>query len=141
MKLFSANGFLPDFLPPSPVHREQQPHEYGFAWTLSRSHGPEAGGNFFITRYRIRVEGAANTLVIWRPADWHGTSLQDFSPFSRDPEFTSRGVAIVTSSRLKGVWGRYQAGQMSLEEVKEELVKGNAGEPEEDFGNQTSRQK
>ena len=108
---------------------------------MSRSHGPEAGGNFFIARYRIRVEAAPNTLVIWRPADWHGTSLQDFSPFSEVPKFTSRGVAIVTPSHLKGVWERYQAGQMTLEEVEADLAKKNADEPEEDFGKQAGRRK
>jgi hypothetical protein len=111
------------------------------SWTLARSHGPEAGGNFFIARYRIRVEGAPNSLVIWRPEDWHGTSLQDFSPSSEVPEFTQRGVAIVTPTRLKGVWDKYVAGQITVEEVEADLAKQNVDEPEEDFGKQAGARK
>jgi hypothetical protein len=80
------------------------------------------GGHFFLAQYHIRVESAPNTLVIWQPRHWHGTSLQKFSPFDDKPGFYQRGMAFVTSNRLKNVWNRYVWGQLSSDEAQKELA-------------------
>ncbi|EDR13077.1 uncharacterized protein LACBIDRAFT_308518 [Laccaria bicolor S238N-H82] len=70
----------------SSTHVEYQPHMYTLAWTVRRDHPSDAGGHFYIRTYGICIQAAANSLVVWRPADVHGTSLQDLDPhFSHPP--------------------------------------------------------
>ncbi|GLB45835.1 hypothetical protein LshimejAT787_3200060 [Lyophyllum shimeji] len=82
------------------IHFEYQPHLFGLAWTLSCNKGPDAGGNFFMAKYGLRIEAAANALVFWMPREWHGTSLLDHSPYDAAPDFIQRGAAIVTPNRI-----------------------------------------
>ncbi|KAF8057457.1 hypothetical protein FPV67DRAFT_1456085 [Lyophyllum atratum] len=90
---------------------------------------PDAGGNFYLAKYGIRVEAAPNTLVFWMPAELHGTSLLDHSPYDAAPDFIQRGAAIVTSNRLPGVWKKYRANEASGEifDKEEEEEEGKEG--------------
>jgi hypothetical protein len=111
----------------SAIHHEVQPHKFAISLTTSRSHDFAGGGHFFMAKYGIRIRAAANTLVVWKPRDDHGTSLQNFSPpavkggNNPDPNFFQRGLAFVTSARLPGVWRRYQKAQLSQEGAAEAL--------------------
>jgi len=70
---------------------------------------------------------AANTLVIWKPCDNYGTSLQNVSPLAvkgsnnPDPNFFQQGLAFVTSAHLPDVWKSYQKAQLSQEGAAEAL--------------------
>lgn len=90
------------------MHKENQPHEYAISLTTSRSHSGDAGGHFYVARYGIRVRAAADTAIVWRPADEHGTSLQLFPPETTVvPDFRQAGLAIVTSNRITSIWQKF----------------------------------
>jgi hypothetical protein len=91
------------------THYEKQPHKYAMSWTTGRTLGRDDGGHFYVSQYGIRVQGAPNTLVIWKPGHKHGTSLQKLSPTDRAPRFTQTGMSIVTSGRIRKIWEKYQA--------------------------------
>ncbi len=92
------------------MHYEKQPHTYAAALTTTRTGAADNGGHFYLGSYGIKVESAANSLVVWQPRHVHGTGLQLRSPYDKeDPAFIQRGMAIVTSSRLPGVWEKYAA--------------------------------
>ena len=61
------------------MHREGSSHKYPVSWTTIRDPqlGPDADGNFFVCTHGTKVEAAADTVVVWRPKLWHGTSLQN----------------------------------------------------------------
>jgi len=86
-----------------------------------------------MSKYRIRIAGASNTLVAWKPSEPHGTSLQDFSPEDEDPSFFQRGLAFVTSARLPAIWAKYQAAELSHAEALEDLQNPKAGASDEKF--------
>ncbi|RPB02904.1 hypothetical protein L873DRAFT_1841542 [Choiromyces venosus 120613-1] len=44
------------------IHKEGTPHKYSLFWTTERSLGEGEGGNFFISDYGIRIQGAKNTM-------------------------------------------------------------------------------
>jgi hypothetical protein len=67
------------------------------------------------------VQSAANTVVAWMPRHTHGTSLQDRLLDGADPDFSQTGVSFVTSTRIPGVWRRYQDGLVSQEAIESEL--------------------
>lgn len=114
------------------IHHEKQPHKFAVSLTTERSHGDEAGGHFYIAKYGIRIRGAPNTLVVWIPSEPHGTSLQDFSPLDKDPTFSQRGLAFVTSPRLKSVWEKYKKKLMDRAKALESLY-GECAEGDELF--------
>lgn len=89
------------------MHHENQPHDYAVALTVRRNANPDDGGHFYLGSYGIKVESASNSIVVWRPKDSHGTSLQNRSPYDDDPSFIQRGMAIVTSARLTNAWAKY----------------------------------
>ncbi len=91
------------------MHYEHQPHDYAIALTTSRNARPNDGGHCYLGSYGIKVESAANMIVVWRPKDVHGTSLQNRDPYKSDPAFTQRGLTIVTSARLPKAWEKYAA--------------------------------
>lgn len=99
------------------MHVEHQPHVYAVAWTTSRETDPSAtpvdnGGNFFLATHGVRFQASANSLLIWRPGLWHGTSLSLQDPRKATTLFCQRGLAFVTSSRLPEAWRRYQSKMM-----------------------------
>lgn len=104
------------------MHTEHQPHKYAMAWTVRRDHPPDAGGHFYIGTYRIRIQAAPNTLVIWKPTDIHGTSLQDLDPDDDNPPFIQTGLAIVTPNRLRNLWKDYRKKAITYEELVKELT-------------------
>ena len=108
----------------SSTHTEYQPHEYALAWTVRRDHPPDAGGHFYIGSYGIRIQAAANSLVVWRPADVHGTSLQDLDPHDPNPAFLQRGLAIVTPNRLPHVWQKFCDREYNNQQCLESLAEG-----------------
>ena len=64
--------------------------------------GPDAGGNFFACTHGIKVEAAADTVVVWRPKLWHGTSLQNVDPNSS--KVFQAGLVIVTPPGITRLW-------------------------------------
>jgi len=48
--------------------------------------------------YQIHIQAAPNTLIIWVPADIHGTSLQNLDPNDENLAFIQTGITIVTSN-------------------------------------------
>lgn len=103
------------------THRESAPHKYAIFWTTHRSFQPDDGGHFFIADYGIRIHGASNTLVVWQPKHWHGTTLSAKDPQSTDLDFRQSGLSIVTPSRLPNIWRKYMANEMTAMEAEEEL--------------------
>ncbi|KAH9912790.1 hypothetical protein B0H21DRAFT_659601, partial [Amylocystis lapponica] len=93
------------------THLEPSPHKYAVSWNTSRAGGEDAGGHFYIARYGIKVIQTANTAIVWKPSQVHGTSLARWTPpkrSAREPQFGQRGAAIMTSIRLPRQWHRYQ---------------------------------
>ncbi|TFK78253.1 hypothetical protein K466DRAFT_456996, partial [Polyporus arcularius HHB13444] len=84
MELAPASGLLNQNYARG-VHREQQPHPFAVQWILHRSHDASAGGHFFIAEYGAKIVNAADTLISWRPSQWHATGLANYSPYARDP--------------------------------------------------------
>ena len=81
------------------------------------------GGNFFLSRWGIRILQAPDTVVVWMPESPHGTSLQRLDPRGKRPEFLQTGLALVTSPRITNVWSKYEAGKIGLEAALEEHAK------------------
>jgi hypothetical protein len=57
----------------------------------------------------IQVVAAANTFIVWRNHDAHGTGLQKIKPTlvlsDKDPNsFCQAGLAFVTPNRLQKAW-------------------------------------
>lgn len=94
------------------IHTEQQPHKWAISLTIRSSFGPRQGGDFYFSRYGVRVQSAENTLVLWDPTEEHETSLQNISPYEDYPSSVQTGLAIVTPDRLPGVWGDYKRGML-----------------------------
>ncbi|XP_006461603.1 hypothetical protein AGABI2DRAFT_70749 [Agaricus bisporus var. bisporus H97] len=108
------------------VHFENQPHKWAVSLTTSQSFDDsvsavDAGGHFFISAYGIRIQAAPNTLIAWRPRDWHGTSLFHISPNpdSREQKFYQRGLCIVTGGRVVGCIKKWRAGKLSDQQLSE----------------------
>ncbi|KAF7770914.1 hypothetical protein Agabi119p4_6888 [Agaricus bisporus var. burnettii] len=106
------------------IHFEKQPHTWAVSLTTSRQFDPavsslDAGGHFFISAYGIRIQSAPNTLIAWRPSDWHGTSLFHISPDSASPrqQYFQRGLCIVTGMRIVDAVKKWRAGQIKDEEL------------------------
>jgi hypothetical protein len=51
------------------------------------------GGHFFLASYGIRVMSAPDTLIVWQPQHYHGTSLQRLDPYAIDPNMVQRGMS------------------------------------------------
>lgn len=114
------------------MHKEHQPHQYAIAWTVRRDHPPEAGGHFYIATYKMRIQAAANMLVVWLPTDVHGMSLQDLDPMEKNPQFLQTGVAIVTPSRLPSVWKKFCEGEIKYQEMVQMMAEDSDSEEGED---------
>ncbi|RPD56393.1 hypothetical protein L227DRAFT_508427, partial [Lentinus tigrinus ALCF2SS1-6] len=106
MELAPASGLLNQNYARG-VHREQQPHPFAVQWILHRSHGEAAGGHFYIAEYGTVTVNAPDTLISWRPSQWHGTGLADYSPYTDDPDYKQYGISFVTPPRLAGVYKKY----------------------------------
>lgn len=76
----------------------------------------DGGGHFFICKHGIKVEAAADSVVVWRPRSWHGTSLQ--RRFPENPEIFQAGLSIVTPLGVSRLWKEVLEKRMSLEEAR-----------------------
>ncbi|TFK59493.1 hypothetical protein BDN72DRAFT_734678, partial [Pluteus cervinus] len=98
------------------IHTKQQPIPWAFSWTTTRREdtmGTSAGGSFFMSKYGIRIAGAANSLIFWNPQEPHGTGLQDYDPNDPDPGFYQAGLCGFVSKRLASVWKKYRDNELS----------------------------
>lgn len=113
------------------------PHEYAISLTLKRSLKNHQGGHFYLASYGLKVESAEDTVIVWRPKDWHGTSLQEYPPSSQKiSEFNQTGLAFVMSNRLSTVWKKYADSCITREEAEKELMS-----PEEDDNGEADNDK
>ncbi|KAJ3560342.1 hypothetical protein NP233_g10901 [Leucocoprinus birnbaumii] len=108
------------------THYETQPHEFSISWTTAWVIDPMAsdltnGGHFFIASHSIQIQAASNTMIIWQPRLWHGTSLSLQDPKNVVTGYQQRGLAFVTSSHLPAAWTQYCAGQLTKEAAEELL--------------------
>ena len=89
------------------MHFERQSHHYALQWIIGCSHSADQGSHFYIGSYGAKVILSPNTLIVWRLADIHGTSLANYSPYDIFPAFQQLGIAIVTPPQLNSVYQRY----------------------------------
>ena len=104
------------------IHQEGSPHKYAVAWTTMREPALDAtaGGHFFICTYGVKVEAAADSVVVWNPKSWHGTSLQWCDPSST--KVFQAGLAIVTPTGIAGLWQDVLDKNISLEEARKKML-------------------
>lgn len=95
------------------VHFKRQPHNWSASWTTfcDNSKG-DMGGHFYLASYRIRIQGASNKVVFWKPGDWHGTSLPNLSPAEKGGPLLQSGIAIVTSPHLPKAFDDFHKGKI-----------------------------
>jgi len=86
-------------------------------------HPGNAGGNFFISDYGIKVCAAKDTVIVWQPTEWHGTSLAHCNPLADNPRFYQCGLAVVTPQSLTSIWKKVLQGVDSVEKAELALVK------------------
>jgi hypothetical protein len=103
------------------IHREGSAHEYAVAWTTIRDPqlGKNGGGHFFICSHGIKVVAATDTVVVWKPKSWHGTSLQHWDP--KDPTIFQAGLAIMTPPGVNKLWSEVQDKKLRLEEARRKM--------------------
>lgn len=80
----------------------------------------------------IRVRAAANTVIAWKPMDWHATSLALVNDSDTAKEYHQRGLAFVTSSRLPGVIEKYRQGLITEEVRDKEALQIHASNADDD---------
>jgi len=92
------------------------------AWTTMRDPqlGGDGGGHFFICTHGIKVEATTDSVVVWKPRSWHGTSLQQRDP--NDPAIFQAGLAIVTPSGVSRLWEEVQEKKLTLEEARRKIL-------------------
>lgn len=117
------------------IHREaNQPHKFAIGMTISRTLTNDQGGHFYNSDYGIRVMGCSDTLFVFNPSHFHGTSLQDYSPSSgMVSESFQDTMLFVTPNRIRGLWEKYARQQVTLEEFREmNILHGDDEEEDED---------
>ncbi|RPA72319.1 hypothetical protein BJ508DRAFT_217171, partial [Ascobolus immersus RN42] len=98
------------------IHHERNLTKYILSFTTHRSVPPSHGGNFFNSKYGIRVQAGSNRMVVWKPADYHGTSLQDLDYGEKDPaNFKQLGLATAIGARMKKAAQNYRDGIVYIE--------------------------
>jgi len=103
------------------MYTEKNGNEYVAFWNLARTHGTEAGANFFIASYGIRICNAPDSHVAFRALDSHGTSLP-----IRTNDFMQTGPAFLISNRLAKQWNNYVESKGSIKEIEDDLVDDHA---------------
>jgi len=106
------------------IHTEGAPHKYSLFWTTDRSLGEDEGGNFFISEYGIRIQGAKNTMVAWQTKMFHGTSLAKLESIDSDRGRRQGGLSLVSPSRLVGIWEKYMDEKIDESDLEKELEVG-----------------
>ncbi|KAK7047955.1 hypothetical protein VNI00_006283 [Paramarasmius palmivorus] len=105
------------------THNESQPHKWAISWTTQRRGDVKDGGHFYNCQYRVRIQAAPNTLIAWQPVQYHATSLQNVDPYDADPAFVQSGLALVTSSRIQGVFLKYMDKKITATQAAEECFR------------------
>ena len=82
--------------------------------------GKDGGGHFFVCDYGIKVEADADSVVVWRPRMWHGTSLQQRDP--KNPAIFQAGLSIVTPLGISRLWDEVREKKISLEEARKKMM-------------------
>ena len=82
--------------------------------------GKNAGGHFFVCKYGIKVEAGADSVVVWQPKTWHGTSLQQRDP--KNPAIFQAGLSIVTPVGISRLWREVQEKKITLEEARKKAL-------------------
>jgi hypothetical protein len=101
--------------------------------SVSRTLTNDQGGHFYNSDYGIRVMGCSDSLIVFNPSHFHGTSLQDYSPYSgMVSECYQDGLIFVTPNRIPGLWEKYAQQQVTLEEVRERNVSQGHGDGEDE---------
>ena len=103
--------------------------------TITRTLTNEQGGHFYNSDFGIRVMGCSDSLIVFNPSHFHGTSLQDYSPSSNMvSECFQDGLVFVTPNRIRGLWEKYAQQQVTLEEVRERnFLHGDDDEEDKEF--------
>ena len=83
--------------------------------------GSQGGGHFFVCDHGIKVEAAADSVVVWRPRFWHGTSLQRCDPTS--PDIFQAGLSVVTPLGISRLWREVLEKRLTLEQARLEALK------------------
>lgn len=112
-------GFLDSSIKSDP------PHPYAVSWTTQRECSQGTGADFYISQYGVKVCSAADTCIVWRPKDYHGTSLPCCLPTSVDDDvedYSQVSLAIVTPPNLLGQWKKVQAGEISCGDAENQLA-------------------
>jgi hypothetical protein len=114
------------------IHREGCDHKYGVSWTTVRSPelGERGGANFFICSHAIKVEAAADTVIVWKPASWHGTSLQNQDPYNS--KIFQAGLALITPPGVARLWADFLDEKVSLEEARGKILELESDEVDSD---------
>lgn len=100
------------------IHHERPANKYAISWTTGRADPSfESGGHFYLAKYGIRIQGARNSAIVWKPGQQHGTSLINRSPRSPDTIPHVSGLAIIIPPRLPAVWKKYQEGLLAREDA------------------------
>ncbi|PUU76537.1 hypothetical protein B9Z19DRAFT_990265 [Tuber borchii] len=108
------------------MHTEKNGNQYVAFWNLARTHGTEAGANFFIASYGIRICNSPDSHVAFRAADSHGTSLP-----LRTNDFMQTGPAFLIGNRLAQQWKKFVQGAVSDKEIEDDLVDDHADSSDE----------
>ncbi|KAH0602468.1 uncharacterized protein H6S33_008807 [Morchella sextelata] len=111
------------------THNEKCPHKYALFWTTARTYGSEEGGHFFIADYGIRIKQSANSVVVWKPTDFHGTTLSVKGP-TNESDSHQIGMSIVTPVQLIKLWEKYQQDQITADNIEAILVESDESEEE-----------
>jgi hypothetical protein len=93
------------------------------SWTTAYEsrHAGNAGGAFFISKYRIKVCAARDTVVVWEPREWYGMGLAHCDPGADNLGFYQAGLTIATPASLTNLWKRVWDKKI-LVEVEQELI-------------------
>ena len=115
-------------------HNENNASKYCFAWTTSRQNEVHEGGDFFIVDYRIKVEPSADTMVVWRGKDYHGTTLPHCVPQQLNTNFHQVGLSITISGRVRKLFEMMENQQGNIrDEIEKAFEEGMAMISESDY--------
>jgi hypothetical protein len=103
------------------IHHETSSHKYAVAWTTMRNPqlGRDGGRHFFICDHGVKIEAAMDSVVVWKPRAWHGTSLQQRDP--NNPAIFQAGLTVVTPAGVARLWKKVQEKKLTLEEARREM--------------------
>ncbi len=72
------------------------------------------------------MEAATDTVIVWKPTSWHGTSLPNCDP--NDPKIIQAGLAIVTPPGVERLWAEVLEKKLSIEDARRKVLELESGE-------------